>query len=68
MWRGILVGGGDQRFKMMSNPSIAHLLISYMVVGEETYGEHRTSVLKESYRTKQEGYDIPRRVFPRAVI
>lgn len=67
MWRGILVGGGKERYRILSNPTIAHLLIAYMVVGEETYGEHRTSVLRELYRTHQEGHDIPRRVFPRAV-
>lgn len=68
VWRGILVGGGEERYRVLTKPTIADRLIAYMVVGEETYGELRMSLLKESYRNQQAEYDLPRRVFPRAVV
>ena len=68
VWLGVLMGGGEQKSRVLNFKPLAANLVTYMLIGADAYGARRTQALLDAYIEAKAGYGIIRRVLPKSVV
>lgn len=68
VWLGVLLGGGNERVRVLNYTPLASNLVSYMLIGPGAYGARRTEELTSAYIAAKSMYGISRRVLPKPVV
>jgi DNA sulfur modification protein DndB len=68
MWRGILLGGGEHRIRVLGYSKLASDLVTYLIVGVTKFGASRHKKLWLDYKSAKDVYGIEVEKLPDPVV
>jgi DNA sulfur modification protein DndB len=68
LWHGVLLGGGDQRVRVLAFSPLAANLVTYLLIGPDNYGARRLASLDFDYREAKKAYGLSATKLPDPVV